>query len=131
MCYMHLDISGRCSRRAARDGLVSFRLMSRCINDAQLHGLDPCLLTSKLHFIHTVLPTLLTYLRPFAFFRRCLHWSSFPRQSCSTGRTMASTPSVKGNDVVMTVSPSYSTSDQKDQLALARLGKKAVLKVGN
>ncbi|KAJ4988312.1 hypothetical protein SVAN01_06247 [Stagonosporopsis vannaccii] len=41
---------------------------------------------------------------------------------------MASTPSVKGNDVEMTVSPSFSSTDQKDQLALARLGKKAVLK---
>lgn len=44
---------------------------------------------------------------------------------------MASTPSVKGNDVEMTVSPSFSTTDQKDELALARLGKKTVLKVGN
>lgn len=42
---------------------------------------------------------------------------------------MASTPSVKGNDVEMTVSPSFSSTDQKDELALARLGKKAVLKV--
>ena len=45
-------------------------------------------------------------------------------------RTMASTPSVKGNDVEMTVSPSFSTTDKQDNLALARLGKKAVLKVG-
>ena len=42
---------------------------------------------------------------------------------------MASTPSTKGNDVEMTVSPSFSTTDQKDELALARLGKKTVLKV--
>ncbi|KAJ4407878.1 hypothetical protein N0V91_003543 [Didymella pomorum] len=41
---------------------------------------------------------------------------------------MASTPSAKGNDVEMTVSHSFSTTDQKDELALARLGKKTVLK---
>ena len=42
---------------------------------------------------------------------------------------MASTHSIKGNDVEMTVSPSVSTTDKQDDLALARLGKKAVLKV--
>lgn len=42
---------------------------------------------------------------------------------------MASTHSIKGNDVEMTVSPSFSTTDKQDDLALARLGKKAVLKV--
>lgn len=42
---------------------------------------------------------------------------------------MASTHSMKGNDVEMTVSPSFSTTDKQDDLALARLGKKAVLKV--
>lgn len=36
---------------------------------------------------------------------------------------------VKGNDVEMTVVKSYSTTDKQDDLALARLGKKAVLKV--
>lgn len=44
---------------------------------------------------------------------------------------MASTPSAKGNDVEMTVSHSFSTTDQKDELALARLGKKTVLKVSS
>lgn len=36
----------------------------------------------------------------------------------------------KGNDVEMTVSPKFSATDRDDDLALARLGKKAVLKVG-
>lgn len=41
LCYMHLRLSGRCSRRAGRDGMVPFRLMSRCANEAQLQGLGP------------------------------------------------------------------------------------------
>lgn len=78
MCYMHLRIFGRWSRPPGRDGLAYFRLMSRYNNNAHLQGLNPCLLTSKLHFIHLVLPTLLTYLRcSFVFFRWCLHWLSF------------------------------------------------------
>lgn len=127
--HMHLILSGRCSRRAGRDGLSPIRIISRCTTEAQFTRYH-----SSLARAHTTIHTCGTT-QPshppaiFCFLIYALHWSLILQRPCCFGDTMASTPSVKGKDVEMTVSPSFSAADQKDELALARLGKKAVLKV--
>ena len=93
-----------------------------------MQGTVPRSETHKPPFIQLILPSLLTFFWLF-FSLPALTGHFFNSIDRCVCRTMASTHSLKRNDVEMTVSPSFSTTDKQDDLALARLGKKAVLKV--